>query len=179
VDEIIEVLSDYQDTNPLAIEAASKEEIVSEATSTQPEAIGSVLCVPSRSSLDEAASAMLAQILEKRAINAVALPIETSRTTKTLLVDVPDAQLVCLSYFGSMAKPAHVRYQIRRFKRALPRAHFLACFWMLGGDSEKAEDWKIAVGADFVATSLDQAALICAREIHDTSSTSRPLKNVA
>ena len=179
VDEILEVLSDYEDTDPLAIEVPSKEEIVSAATSTQPKSIGSVLCVPSRSSLDEAASAMLAQILEKRAIKAVVLPTEISRTAKKLLVDVPDAQLVCLSYFGSTAKPAHVRYQIRRFKRALPQAHFLACFWMLGADLEKLEDWKVAVGADFVATSLDQAALICAREIHDTSSTSRPLKNVA
>ena len=57
-----------------------------------------------------------------------------------------------------MAKPAHVRYQIRRFKRVLPKARFLACFWMLGEGSTKAEDWKVAVGADFVATSLDQAA---------------------
>jgi hypothetical protein len=80
VDEIIEVLSDYQDTNPLAIEAASKVETVSEAISTQPESMGSVLCVPSRSSLDEAASAMLAQILEKRAIKAVVRPIAISRS---------------------------------------------------------------------------------------------------
>jgi hypothetical protein len=46
VDEIIEVLSDYQDTNPMANEATSKEEIISEATSTQPESTGIVLCVP-------------------------------------------------------------------------------------------------------------------------------------
>jgi len=118
---------------------------------------------------------MLAQILEKRAIKAVVQPIETPRSAKTLLGDVPDAQLVCLSYFGSTAKPAHVRYQIRRFKRALPQARFLACFWMLGGDSAKVEDWKVAVGADFVATSLDQAALICAREMRDTSGGSIPI----
>jgi predicted PurR-regulated permease PerM len=173
VDEIIEDLSDYQDTNPMAIEDASKEEVASEAIS--PGSMGSVLCVPSRSSLDEAASAMLAQILEKRAIRAVVQPLENSRTVKKLLIDVPDAQLVCLSYFGSTSKPAHVRYQIRRFKRALPQARFLACFWMLGGDSEKVEDWKLAVGADFVATSLDQAALVCAREIRDTSTTNTPI----
>ena len=94
VDEIIEVLSDYQDTNPIANDAASKEETVAEAISTRPEPTGSVLCVPSRSLLDEAASAMLAQILEKRAIKAVVQPIETSRTTKNILVEVPDAQLV-------------------------------------------------------------------------------------
>jgi predicted PurR-regulated permease PerM len=169
VDEIIEDLSDYQDSNPMTIDDASKDEMVSEAISTAPESMGSVLCVPSRSALDEAASAMLAQILEKRAIKAIALPIETSRTVNKLLIDVPESQLVCLSYFGSGAKPAHVRYQIRRFKRALPQARFLACFWMLGGDSEKVEDWKVAVGADFVATSLNQAALVCARETRDIS----------
>jgi predicted PurR-regulated permease PerM len=71
VDEIIEVLSDYQDINPMANEAtSSKEKTVFEATSLQPELMGSVLCVPSRSSLDAAACAMLAQILEKRAIKA-------------------------------------------------------------------------------------------------------------
>jgi hypothetical protein len=175
VNEIIEVLSDYQDTNPIDNDAASEEETIAEAMSTRPESTGSVLCVPSRSSLDEAACAMLAQILEKRAIKAVEQPIETPRSAKTLLGDVPDAQLVCLSYFGSTAKPAHVRYQIRRFKRALPQARFLACFWMLGGDSAKVEDWKVAVGADFVATSLDQAALICAREVRDTSAVSIPI----
>jgi hypothetical protein len=174
VDEIIEVLGDYQDTNPMANEATSKEELISKTISTQPEPTGSVLCA-SRSSLDEAASAMLAQILEKRAIKAVVRPIETSRTVKNLLVDVPDAQLVCLSYFGATAKPAHVRYQIRRFKRALPQARFLACFWMLGGESAKMEDWKVAVGADFVATSLEQAALICAREMRDTGGASIPI----
>jgi len=119
---------------------------------------------------------MLAQILEKRAIKAVVQSIETSRTIKNLLVDVPDAQLVCLSYFGSADKPAHVRYQIRRFKRASPQARFLACFWMLDGDSAKVENWKVAVGADFVATSLDRAAQICTqemREVFDRSSNTR------
>ena len=175
VNEIIEVLSDYQDTKPIDDDAASEKETIAAGMSTRPESTGSVLCVPSRSSLDEAACAMLAQILEKRAIKAVVQPIETPRSAKTLLGDVPDAQLVCLSYFGSAAKPAHVRYQIRRFKRALPQARFLACFWMLGGDPAKVEDWKVAVGADFVATSLDQAALICAREMRDTSAVSIPI----
>jgi hypothetical protein len=32
------------------------------------------------------------------------------------------------------------------------RAKFLACYWMLGTDPEKSEDWKTAVGAHFVTT---------------------------
>jgi predicted PurR-regulated permease PerM len=174
-DEIIEVLSDYRDINPMINEDTSKGEIISEVISTESELTGSVLCVPSRSSLDEAAAAMLAQILEKRGIKAIVQPIETSRTVKNSSHNVPDAQLVCLSYFGSIANPAHVRYQIRRFKRVLPQARFLACFWMLGEEATKAEDWKMAVGADFVATSLDQAAQICAREIRDAFGLSIPI----
>jgi hypothetical protein len=152
-DEIIEVLSDYRDTNPMINEATSTGESISEVISTESELTGSVLCVPSRSSLDEVAAAMLAQILEKRGIKAIVPPIVKNRSD-----NVPDAQLVCLSYFGSIAKPAHVRYQIRRFKRVLPQARFLACFF---GCLER----NLAVGADFVATSLDQAAQISAREM--------------
>jgi hypothetical protein len=55
VNEIIEVLSDYQDTDPIDDDSASEEKPIAEAMSTRPESTGSVLCVPSRSSLDEAA----------------------------------------------------------------------------------------------------------------------------
>ena len=91
------------------------------------------------------------------------------------LPGMPDAQLVCLSYFGSIANLAHARHQIRRFKRVLPQARFWPAFGMLGEESAKAEDAKMAVGADFVATSLDQAAQICAREIRDTFGLNIPI----
>ena len=46
----------------------------------------------------------------------------------------------------------------------MPNAKFLAGYWMLGEDPEKGEDWKTAVGAHFVATSLTDAVAICVRE---------------
>jgi hypothetical protein len=108
------------------------------------------------------------ELLEKRTIPAFAQPLESARTGKDYRVDVPNARLVYLSYFGAVAKPAHVRYQIRRFRRVLPKPKFLACTWMLGGDAAKLDEWKTAVGADFVATSLTQAAEICAQELRET-----------
>ena len=33
----------------------------------------------------------------------------------------------------------------------MPQAQFLAGFWMLGEGHDKAEEWRKAVGADFVA----------------------------
>jgi hypothetical protein len=65
-------------------EAASKEEIISEAISTESKLTGDILCVPSRSSLDEAAAAMLAQILEK--------PIFTMRRAITDEASTPNDQ---------------------------------------------------------------------------------------
>jgi hypothetical protein len=71
---------------------------------------------------------------------------------------------VCLSYFGAVRNPAHVRFLIRRLKRMMPNAKFLACFWMLAADPERGEDWRTAVGAHLVATSLADAVAICVHE---------------
>jgi hypothetical protein len=46
----------------------------------------------------------------------------------------------------------------------MPNARFLAGFWMLLGQDEKAEEWRVAVGAHLVATSLSQALQICVDE---------------
>lgn len=67
-------------------------------------------------------------------------------TTRRFKVDVADAHRVCLSYFGAASKPAHVRSPMRRLGRVMPRAKFLACFWMLGDDRDKVEEWVQAVG---------------------------------
>ncbi len=123
-----------------------------------------VLCIASRSPLDEAAATMLAQLLESHGLSARVQPFADVASAKTLKVDAPDAPLVCLSYFGAVGNPAHVRFLIRRLKRLMPNAKFLAGYWLLGEDPEKGEDWKAAVGAHFVATSLSDAVAVCVRE---------------
>lgn len=123
-----------------------------------------VLCIASRSPLDEAAAAMLAQVLQKHGLATAVQPFADVASAKALKIDAPDAPLVCLSYFGAVGNPAHVRFIIRRLRKPMPNAKFLVCFWMLGEHLEKAEDWKTAVGAHFVATSLADAVAICVRE---------------
>jgi hypothetical protein len=96
----------------------------------------------------------------------VALPRGASSaiSAKSLKIDALDAPLVCLSYFGVVGSPADVRYLIRRLRRVMPNARFLAGFWMLAGHREKADKWRTAVGAQLVATSLAQALAICVGE---------------
>src|SRR5207302_3824555 len=124
-----------------------------------------VLCVASRSPLDQTAASMLAQILTKRGVPAVSLPYERAGSEAQLPLDTRAAKLVCLSYFGAASKPAHVRYLIRRLRRLMPRARFLACFWMLRDERTKLEEWKTIVNADFAVVSLEDAATICCSEM--------------
>ena len=49
-------------------------------------------------------------------------------SAKSFKIDTLDAPLVCLSYFGALGSPAHVRYLIRRLRRVMPKARFLAGF---------------------------------------------------
>lgn len=166
VEEVVEELTDYEDKDPGSVAAPSEPD-----PSLGPAGHdgGSrvdypILCVASRSPLDQAASAMLAQLLEKHGLPAPVQPFTDVASARSFKIDAPDARLVCLSYFGSAGSPAHVRYLIRRLRRAMPNARFLAGFWMLRDHDDKAEEWRAAVGAHLVATSLSQAVAICVNE---------------
>jgi hypothetical protein len=164
IDEIIDDLSDYSDQEPSDAPAATGAEEMQTMPAAQPTSDGKILCIASRSALDGAAAAMLAQILEKRGLAAALQPVAPVGAGPGVPAEARDATLVCLSYFGAASRPAHVRYLIRRLKRLMPQTRFIACFWMLGDEPGQLEEWKNSVGADFVATSLNQAAMICWRE---------------
>jgi predicted PurR-regulated permease PerM len=123
-----------------------------------------VLCLASRSPLDEAACLLLQQLLEKHGIGARVQPFADIASARSFKIDAQDAPLVCLSYFGAVGNPAHVRYLIRRLRRVMPEPRFLAGFWMLAEYPDKAEEWRAAVGAQLVATSLAEALAICHAE---------------
>ena len=167
-DTIEEVVEDLRDHNEGTEEPAAA--AGGEAAPGAPQAAPgwrdepAVLCVASRSPLDEAACVLLAQLLERQGLSARVQPAADVISAKSLKIDALDAPLVCLSYFGVVGSPAHVRYLIRRLRRVMPNARFLAGFWMLAGQPEKADEWRAAVGAQLVATSLAQALATCVGE---------------
>jgi predicted PurR-regulated permease PerM len=166
VEEVVEDLNDHEDKDPEASNeiARGTPVLTSDSLHENWRVDYPVLCVASRSPLDQAASTMLAQLLGKHGLPAHVQPFTDVASARSFKIDAPDAPLVCLSYFGSAGNPAHVRYLIRRLRRVMPNTRFLACFWMLLGDDNKAEDWRAAVGADLVATSLSEALKICVEE---------------
>jgi len=166
VEDVVEDLDDYGDRNPTAEkDAADSRPAINPASLRGRWAVEHpILCVASRSPLDQAACSMLGQLLIKHGLTAHLQSFTDVASARSFKIHAPDAPLVCLSYFGSAKHPAHVRYLIRRLRRAMPNARFVACFWMLVGNEEKAEDWRIAVGADLVATTLTMVIEICVRE---------------
>jgi hypothetical protein len=115
-----------------------------------------VLCVAGRGSLDEAAAAMLAQLLEKHGIGARVIPSEAVSVANLFRLDVTGVQMACLSYLepGSFN---NARYLVRRLRRRLPQAKIVDGFWTLTAQEAQERDALGATRADCVVTSLRQA----------------------
>ena len=122
-----------------------------------------IMCIASRSPLDEAAAMLLGRILEDNGLRAIVEPYVDLRTDR-LKFETANAAFVCFSYFGAGDRPAHVRILIRRLRRIMPNAKILVGYWLLGDDKQKVTDWKLAVGADFAATTLAEALAVCIEE---------------
>jgi predicted PurR-regulated permease PerM len=121
-----------------------------------------ILCVGGRSALDEAAAAILGEVLKKRGLGAKALGPETISAAHIASLARSEAKLVCLSYLGLGASPAHVRYVVRRLRRILPQGTaILVCYWCDEDEAPAAKQLLEAAEADAYATSLPQAVELC------------------
>ena len=161
VEWVIDDLSDHDDASAPTLEEGATE-VAALPSVLSPEELApgwretAVLCVAGRGSLDEAAAAMLAQLLEKHGIGARVVPSEAVSVANVLRLDVTGVQMVCLSYLapGSFT---NARYLVRRLRRRLPQAKIVAGFWTLTADEAEARDALAATRADCVVTSLRQA----------------------
>lgn len=125
-----------------------------------------ILLIPAQSAVDQAASVLLADVLRKRGAAPSIMPRDQTRRASGSNALRTGARIICISSFErprAGALPA--RYLIRRWRRALPDARFLACFWRPDQDAENMEELRKKVGADFIATSLKDAAQICCDEM--------------
>jgi predicted PurR-regulated permease PerM len=165
IHELIADLSDYDLNGPVA---GAKIEIPDSSVQTSNiESSNSVahnrklkiVCLPTRSALDEAASELCSQLLLKNGLNSEVLRRSEIEALAASLLSAPHT-FVCLSYFGS-SSPLHVRSLVRRLKQIAPQIQILAGFWMLGDDEAKVLTWQKSVGADFAASSLTHVVEIC------------------
>jgi predicted PurR-regulated permease PerM len=121
----------------------------------------SVLCIGGRTPLDEAAATMLAGLLKKYGLKALALDHEAISPGHIVSLDASKAKLVCLSYLGIGNSPAQVRYLVRRLRRIIPTG----CMILVGHWAEDAASAPIKASeetaeADAYASSFHEAGEI-------------------
>jgi predicted PurR-regulated permease PerM len=125
------------------------------------EAENSVLCIGGRTPLDDAAAIMLAGLLKKHGLKALALDHEAISPGHIVSLDASKAKLVCLSYLGIGNSLAQVRYLVRRLRRLVPEG----CMILVGHWAEDAAHAPIkaleeTAEADAYATSFHEAGEI-------------------
>lgn len=123
-----------------------------------------ILCAGARGDLDDAAAAMLAQLLERRGCKVGLLPFDRLQGATGQADDMQEVKLVALSYMNADSM-AHARYLVRRLRRRLPRATVVICFWTLTSEDAERREPQAATGADGVATTLADATAIIVKTI--------------
>jgi predicted PurR-regulated permease PerM len=122
---------------------------------------GAVLCVSGRGPLDEAASAILAQLLRKHGLGARVLAHDDVSRANIAMLDVSSAAMICVSYLELGGNPSHLRYLVHRLRARMPGRKLLVGLWpsdTVGGTDERL---RAAVGADLYAGSLRDAVEAC------------------
>lgn len=170
--ELVDELDEYDDAPPAAAEppaepVSSAPAAASDATAP-PEGhagdgrrIGTVLCVPGVSPLDEAASAMLAQLLAKHGLEAQRLAADRSSRTAIAALRPDDIAVVCISALETGRSHARLRLLVRRLRRRLPGAQIMIGLWAQSENGAQAADMVGEVGADRCVVSLAQAVRVC------------------
>ncbi|NEL40712.1 MAG: AI-2E family transporter, partial [Xanthomonas perforans] len=84
-----------------------------------------IVCIAGRGVLDDAVTAMLAQLLGRRGFGVRRVPHSAAGRDATERLDLTGARLICLSYLEIGGTPSHLRYLIRRLRREAPDAAIL------------------------------------------------------
>ena len=121
-----------------------------------------VLCLSGRGPLDEAASAMLAQLLGKHGMGARLMPYEAASRERVDMLDVDGVAMVCISYLDIAGTPAHLRYLMQRLRRKLPKGTpILVGLWPAEDAALTDQMVQTEIGADYYTGSLRDTVDTC------------------
>ncbi len=120
-----------------------------------------VLCVAGRGPLDEAASAMLAQLLSKHGLRARVVSQEAVARGAIASLDASGVAIICVSYLEAGGNPSTLRYLMRRLRTRAPGAQILAGLWQADAATLADERLRSAIGADHYVTTLRDAVNAC------------------
>jgi predicted PurR-regulated permease PerM len=127
-----------------------------------------ILCVAGRGPLDEAAAAMLAQLLGKHGLGAHSAPHAAVTRGRVTELEAAETAMVCLCYVQISGNPAHLRYLLRRVRQHLPQAVALVGLWPQSQLPLLDERLRVALGADHTTSSLTETVNTCLRAARTT-----------
>ena len=120
-----------------------------------------ILCVAGRGPLDEASSAMLAQLLRKHGLSAKVIGYEAVSRNRIRDLDLTGVAMVCISYLDISGSPAHLRYLLERLKRRAPGIPVLVGLWPVGEKVLTDAALGRQIGADVYVASLRDGVEAC------------------
>ena len=123
-----------------------------------------VLCIAGRGPLDEAAAAILQQLVQKHGLGARLVGYgDVARETVDTL-DVEGVAMVCVSYLDISGNPAHLRYLIRRLRQKLAHGTpILVGLWPSNDSTLKDKNVQEQIGADYFTSSIGSAVTACVK----------------
>ena len=169
VADIADDLSDHKDPPELAVAEAEARVPLAQtdaARETLPETARElagrrqtgkqVLCIPGLGLIDEALAMILAQLLERRGVDARAEEAGAWSKARVAALDVKDVTLICLCYMETPSA-AQIHFAVRRLRRKAPAAIILIA---LLGETSAVEDEEVVqalVKLDLIKTTLHAA----------------------
>jgi hypothetical protein len=138
-----------------------KDQMVSSWRSEEP-----VLLVGLYSELDDAAASILATLAEIHGTKTRTERLETLRRGNSPALDLSGTALVCLSSVD-IKTPAHIHYAARHLRKKIPGAKLMLAVWS-ETDEEVLRDLKVAMNADYVARTFNEAARVILEEASGT-----------
>ena len=185
---VVADLADHDDADPVLSKAAAGAQAATgqqhmPVAETLDKAAGSltpgwsgaapVLCVAARGPLDEAASAMLAQLLAKHGLQARVVGPDAVARGAIGSLDVTGVAMVCVSYLEASGSPSALRYLMRRLRSQAPDATVLVGVWQADQALLEDERLRAAVGADQYVTTLRDAVAACVAKAQDSQHLAR------
>jgi hypothetical protein len=115
-----------------------------------------VLCAGGRGELDNAAMAMLAQVLTLRGAKIWTIDHSALNPSRIKNLDVADVDAVLIGYLNSKSV-THARYVVRRLKRARRSLRVGIVFWAPAEDALSDIKLGATIGCDFISRSMRDA----------------------
>ncbi|MGO4568837.1 AI-2E family transporter [Rhizobium sp. 2YAF20] len=154
---LVENLSDIADEEEDEEETAPQEAPKTEAELELPDGQGrSILCIGGRGGLDDAAAAMLSQVLEVQGATATMALHSDHAVRGSLALPMDGVDTAIVTFLNGNSK-SRARQIVRRLKRLKPALR-VGIFLPTANGQDYAQIDPEEIGADFVATSITQAA---------------------